>query len=98
MPLTDIALRTAKPKTKSYRMSDAAGLYIEIMPNGSKLWRLKYRLDGKEKRLALGAYPEVKLIEAREAREAARKLIAAGAWTQFYRHRCLAGADPLPPG
>lgn len=58
MPLTDVALRTAKPKPKSYRMSDAAGLYIE-MAERLETRRLKYRLDGKEKRLALGNYPTV---------------------------------------
>ena len=78
MPLTDVAIRNAKPKEKSYKLSDFAGLYLEVMPNGSKLWRLKYRIDGKEKRLALGSYPMVTLAEAREGRDAARKLIATG--------------------
>lgn len=51
MPLTDSAIKTAKPKEKPYKLSDAHGLYLEITPNGSKLWRLKYRVAGKEKKL-----------------------------------------------
>jgi integrase len=78
MPLTDIAIRNAKPKEKSYKLSDFAGLYLEVTTTGSKLWRLKYRINGKEKRLALGSYPMVTLAEAREERDAARKLIAKG--------------------
>lgn len=79
MPLTDTAIRTAKPDTKPVRMFDGGGLYLEISPAGGKLWRLKYRFGGKEKRLALGAYPEVSLKEARERRDEARKLLANGA-------------------
>jgi hypothetical protein len=78
MALTDVAIRSAKPKDKPYRMSDSGGLYIEISPAGGKLWRLKYRFDGKEKRLALGAYPDTSLKDARDKRDAARKLLAAG--------------------
>lgn len=78
MPLTDIAIRNAKPKEKSYKLSDFAGLYLEVTTTGSKLWRVKYRINGKEKRLALGSYPMVTLAEAREERDAARKLIAKG--------------------
>lgn len=76
--LTDPAIRNAKPKDKPYRLSDALGLYIEIAPSGGKLWRLKYRFGGKEKRLALGVYPDVGLKEARQRRDEARKLLAAG--------------------
>ncbi|WP_376741266.1 Arm DNA-binding domain-containing protein, partial [Pseudomonas paraeruginosa] len=57
MPLTDSAIKTAKPKEKPYKLSDAQGLYLLVNPNGSKLWRLKYRVGGKEKGLAFGAYP-----------------------------------------
>ena len=53
-------------------------MYLEVMPNGSRYWRLKYRVGGKEKRLALGVYPEVTLAEARDKRADARKLLAAG--------------------
>lgn len=55
MPLTDTAIRNAKPLDKPYKLSDAQGLYLLIKPNGSKLWQLKYRFGGKEKKLAFGA-------------------------------------------
>ena len=61
MPLTDVAIRAAKPREKPYRLSDSGGLYLEVSPSGSKLWRWKYRFGGKEKRLALGVYPDVPL-------------------------------------
>lgn len=67
MPLSDVACRQAKPREKSYKMGDSGGLYLEITPKGSKLWRMKYRYGGKEKRLALGQYPEVPLADARRA-------------------------------
>src|SRR5688572_13065783 len=76
MKLNDMAVRKAKPETKAYKLSDGGGMYLEVMPNGSKYWRLKYRFDGKEKRLALGVYPDVPLALARERREKARKLLA----------------------
>lgn len=78
MPLTNTQCQNAKPKEKPYRISDSNGMYLEIMPNGSKYWRLKYRHMGKEKRLALGVFPLVTLAEAREMREAARKLVVNG--------------------
>lgn len=77
-PLTDTAIRTAKPKDKPYKLSDGQGLYLEVMQTGSKLWRLKYRHGGKEKRLALGAYPAVPLQQARQRRADARELLADG--------------------
>ena len=76
MPLTDTAIKNAKPGDKSRRMADGKGLYLEIAPSGGKWWRLKYRFEGKEKRLSLGVYPAVSLKEARERRDAARKLLA----------------------
>ena len=57
MPLTDAAIRNAKPQDKPIRLYDGGGLYLEIAPNGGKYWRLKYRYHGKEKRLSLGIYP-----------------------------------------
>jgi len=78
MALTDTAIRALQPGDSPYKRADEKGLYVEIFPNGSKLWRLKYRIGGKEKRLALGAYPEISLKGARSGREEARKLIAAG--------------------
>ena len=76
--LTDIAIRKAKPGEKSVKLSDGAGLYLELHPNGSRYWRMKYRHAGIEKRLAFGVYPEVTLAEARGHRDQARKLIANG--------------------
>ncbi|HWB33598.1 MAG TPA: integrase arm-type DNA-binding domain-containing protein [Acidobacteriaceae bacterium] len=78
MPLTDVLVRNAKPTGKTRKLSDERGLYLEVSPTGSKWWRLKYRFDGKEKRLALGVYPDVGLKDARERREAARRLLANG--------------------
>ncbi|MGA9827923.1 MAG: integrase arm-type DNA-binding domain-containing protein, partial [Rhodanobacteraceae bacterium] len=78
MPLTDTAIRKAKPSVKPQRLFDAGGLYLELSPKGGKWWRLKYRLAGKEKRLSLGTYPDTGLADAREKRDAARKLLAAG--------------------
>ena len=76
-PLSDPAIKKqAKPKDKPYKLADGGGMYLEVMPNGSKYWRLKYRFDEKEKRLALGVYPDVSLAEARTRRDEARKLLA----------------------
>jgi integrase len=76
MALTDTAIRNAKPKDKPYKVADAQGLYLLINPRGSKLWRVKYRKDGVERKLALGSYPEITLAEARGARDAARRQLA----------------------
>jgi integrase len=78
MPLTDILVRNAKPSAKPARLYDQRGLYIEISPGGGKWWRWKYRYDGREKRLSLGVYPDVSLKAARDKREDARRLLAAG--------------------
>lgn len=78
MALSDSAIRTAKPKDKPHKLADSGGMFLLVKPNGSKLWRLKYRVDGREKLLALGTYPETGLKEAREKREEARKLISNG--------------------
>lgn len=78
MPLTDTAIRKARPRGAAYRLYDERALYLEVTRAGSKLWRLKYRVGGKEKRLAIGAYPDVSLAVARERRDDARRLIAAG--------------------
>ncbi|MEO0061695.1 MAG: hypothetical protein RLZZ08_255 [Pseudomonadota bacterium] len=77
MALTDIAVRQAKPAAKQYKLADGAGLYLLVTPAGGKLWRLKYRMAGKEKLLAFGAYPEVTLADARKRRDEAREQIAA---------------------
>lgn len=76
MPLTVAAIKNAKPGSKSRKMFDGLGLYLEVSPKGGKWWRLKYRYAGKEKRLSLGVYPEVSLGEARDRRDMARRLLA----------------------
>jgi integrase len=78
MPLTDVAVRNAKPRDKLYRLFDERGMYLEISAAGGKWWRLKYRFGGKEKRLSLGTYPDVSLKDARDRRDGARKLLANG--------------------
>lgn len=78
MPLTDRAIKNARPEDKPKRLYDERGLYLEVSPAGGKLWRLKYRWAGREKRLAFGAYPDVSLKDARERRDAARSQLAKG--------------------
>ncbi len=78
MALTDVAAKQAKPRDKAYKLADSAGLHLLIQPNGAKYWRLKYRIDGREKVLALGVYPEVSLAIARVRRDDARKAIGEG--------------------
>ncbi|MBN3840995.1 integrase arm-type DNA-binding domain-containing protein [Burkholderia sp. Ac-20349] len=78
MPLTDAEIRKAKPGEKPIRLFDGGGLYLEISTAGGKWWRLKYRFGGKEKRISLGVYPDIGLKDARERRDAARKLLANG--------------------
>lgn len=76
MALTDTAIRNSKPKAKPYKVTDSQGLYLLVNPRGSKLWRVKYRMNGVERKLALGSYPEITLAEARAARDAARRQLA----------------------
>ena len=76
MPLTQIKIQSAKPKEKPYKLGDSGGLYLLVTPTGGKCWRFKYRILNKEKVLALGLYPDLSLAEAREKRDAARKLKA----------------------
>lgn len=78
MPLNDRQIKHSKPKDKPYKLTDGNGLYLHITPAGGKLWRLKYRIDGKEKTLSIGKYPHLSLVEAREAAENARKMKAQG--------------------
>lgn len=77
MALTDITIRQAKPAAKPFKIADGLGLYLFVTPAGGKLWRLKYRVEGKEKLMAFGAYPEVSLADARKRRDEAREQIAA---------------------
>ncbi|MFC7703767.1 tyrosine-type recombinase/integrase [Plastorhodobacter daqingensis] len=78
MPLSDVACRNAKPADKPRKMSDGDGLYLQVQPSGSKLWRMNYRFEGKQKTLAFGSYPAVDLGEARRRRDRARKVLALG--------------------
>lgn len=78
MPLSDLAIRNAKAREKAYKLGDGRGLYLLVEPNGSKLWRLKYRFAQRDRKLSLGAYPEVPLGLARERQLEARRLIDRG--------------------
>lgn len=78
MALNDIQIRALKPDAKPYRKADGSGLFLEVRPNGSRLWRFAYRFQGKQKLLAFGAYPDVTLARARERRREVRALLAEG--------------------
>lgn len=78
MKLSDKSCKAAKPKETSYKIFDGGGLFLEVMPNGSKLWRLKYYYLNKEKRISLGSYPVISLADARDGREKAKKQLAQG--------------------
>ncbi len=78
MPLTDAVVRQTGPAQSTVKLSDGGGLQLWIEPRGSKLWRLAYRFGGKQKKLAIGVYPTVTLAQAREQREQAKRLLAAG--------------------
>lgn len=78
MPLTDTKIRNLKPKQKPYKVADGGGLYVQVTPQGSKLWRCRYRFEGVEKLLSFGAYPVVSLVRAREKRFETKKLLAEG--------------------
>lgn len=78
MPLTDTNVRNAKPPQRPTKLFDGHGLYLLLNPDGSRWWRLKYRIEGREKLLSLGVYPEVSLRQARERRDEAKRLIADG--------------------
>jgi integrase len=78
MALTDVKVKNAKPSEKQVKMFDGDGLFLLVTPAGGKWWRFKYRFGGKEKLLALGTYPEVSLLDARQRRDQARKLLANG--------------------
>jgi len=78
MPLNDAKAKNAKPREKTYRLSDERGMYLEVSPKGGKYWRLAYRFDGKRKLLALGTYPDVSLATARDLRDDARRQLTRG--------------------
>lgn len=76
--LTDLKVRSAKSTDRDWKLSDGGGLFLLVKPNGGKLWRWKYRLQGKENLFAIGGFPQVSLAEARVAREKARALVKQG--------------------
>lgn len=78
MSLSDAAIRSAKSKSAEYKLFDEGGLFLLIKPSGSKLWRFKYRINGKEMALALGSYPATGLKDARKARDDAKELLEKG--------------------
>jgi integrase len=78
MPLSDPAIRAAKPKQKPYKLFDERGLFLLIKPNGARLWRFKYSVDGREKLISFGDYRDVPLKRARDKRDEARRLVADG--------------------
>jgi integrase len=78
MSLTDTEARKARPTAKPYKLADSGGLFLAVMPAGGKLWRWKYRFEGREKLMALGSYPEISLAEARSRHAEGRRLLAAG--------------------
>lgn len=93
MPLTDTAIRNAKHGPKPIKLGDERGLFLLLQPSGGKLWRLKYRFAGSERKLSLGVYPDVSLKEARRRREEARTLLAQGIDPGEARKRAHAEAD-----
>lgn len=78
MKLTDTALRALKPVDKVQKLSDGGGLYLHVTPTGSKLWRMAYRFEGKQKLLSFGAYPTLSLRDARKLREEAKEQLVKG--------------------
>ncbi|NJM76040.1 MAG: DUF4102 domain-containing protein [Acaryochloridaceae cyanobacterium RU_4_10] len=93
--LTDIQIRQAKGNGKAQRLWDERGLYLEVTPPGGKVWRFKYRMNGKEKRIGFGRYPDVPLALARERREEARKLLAAGVDPSVQRQAQKAATEAI---
>ncbi|MEK9209691.1 tyrosine-type recombinase/integrase [Sphingomonas sp. 2378] len=91
--LTDTAVKKAERRDKPYKMADSGGLYLHVAPTGSKSWRMKFRFDGKEKLLTFGPYPEVKLSEARERRDEARRQIRDHIDPSGARRRAREGRD-----
>ena len=77
-PLSEIKVRNAKPQESAYKLFDGGGLYLFVTPSGGKLWHFKYHFDNKEKKLTFGSYPEISLLDARQRRDDARKLLANG--------------------
>ncbi|HCB3587922.1 TPA: DUF4102 domain-containing protein [Citrobacter koseri] len=78
MALTDKQVRSAKPSDKPYKLAGTLGLYLLVKPNGSRIWDLKYRFEGKESRVSFGSYPETSLAVAREKRDDTRRVLKSG--------------------
>lgn len=78
MALTELTIKNLKPTNKSYQVTDAGGLVLEVSPSGGKLWRWRYRYQGRAQMLALGKYPSVSLAEARKRRDEARQILESG--------------------
>jgi hypothetical protein len=78
VPLSDTAVRQAKPKDKAYTLTDADGLTLFVSPSGSKAWHYRYRLGSKQPRISFGTYPALSLKDARAMRDNARNLVAKG--------------------
>jgi hypothetical protein len=93
MPLSDTTIRNAKPKEKKHKITDGRGLFLLVTPSGGKWWRFKYRIDGKEKLLSFGTYPEVSLSDARKCREEAREMVAKGIDPSAARKAAKAAKD-----
>src|SRR5271154_4601814 len=93
MALSNAAIRAAKPSHKQFKLYDEGGLFLIVKPSGGKLWRLKYRHQGKEQALSLGRYPDVGLKDARLNRDKARRLIASGKNPAFERKRAAVAAS-----
>lgn len=92
MPLSDMAARKAKPAERPYKLADSGGLFLLVQTGGSKLWRFKYRHDGKEKLLSFGPYPLITLAEARQKRDDAKRLLLAGTDPSLQKKRERAAA------
>jgi len=97
MKLSDKAVAALKPRDKAYKKADGGGMYLEILPTGAKSWRLKYRVDGKEKRMTFGLYPIVSLKDARAGAFEAKKLIVAGIDPMAERKAVAELAAPSAP-
>jgi hypothetical protein len=78
IPLSEVKIRTTKPRKNEYKLFDGGGLYLLVIPSGGKYWHFKYRFNGKDKRISFGPYPKISLAEARMRRDEARSQIAHG--------------------
>ncbi len=103
VPLTDAKLRSLKPQKVDFKLADGGGLHLLVRSTGGKLWRLSYRFNKKQKTLALGAYPAVSLLDARQARDLAKHIVSMRSsvpWTAvstFAKPMAATSVVPLPP-